>query len=76
MEEIEAMTLDWEPGREVSATDNYLAYRTIPIENWIERFKRNKDEFYLSGTFIKYAEFQDKILLSEDYPAVNILYKA
>ena len=24
----------------------------------------------------KYAEFQDKILLSEDYPAVNILYKA
>ena len=76
MEEIEAITLDWEPGREVSATDNYLAYRTIPIENWIERFKRNKDEFYLSGTFIKYAEFQDKILLSEDYPAVNILYKA
>ena len=76
MEEIEAITLPFETGKEVSATDNYLAYKTYDIENWIEEFKRNRDEFYLPGAFVKYQEYQDRIGFLEAYPKLNILYKA
>lgn len=76
MDEIEAITLPFETGQEVSATDNYLAYKTYDIENWIEDFKRNKDEFYLPGAFVKYWEFQDKIYFTQPYQVVNILYRA
>jgi len=76
MIEIEAITLPFETGREVSATDDFLAYKTYDVENWIEDFKRNKDAYYISGAFVKYTELPDKIIFNEDFPKLNILYKS
>lgn len=76
MEQIEAITLDFEGGREVDATDDFLAFKTYNIEQWIEIFKWNRDHFYLPGKFVKYTEFADKIYFTEPYDVVNILYKA
>lgn len=76
MEQIEAITLPFEGGREVNATDDFLGYKTYAIEQWIENFKWNRDHFYLSGKFVKYIEYADKINFTDPYPTVNILYKA
>lgn len=76
MDEIEAITLCTEGGQEVSATDDFLAAKTYAIEDWIEMTKHNRDAFYISGMFVKYTEFADKILFTEPTGPVNILYKA
>lgn len=72
---VEAVTTCFESGREVSATDDFLAYKTYNVENWIESFKHNLSQYYLSGTFVKYTQVGDKLYFNEPHHALNILYK-
>jgi len=75
MSSIEAITLDFEPAAETSATDNYPGIFNHNVEQWIEANKIMKDELYLSGKFVKFSELGDRIYFTEPYPSVNILYK-
>lgn len=73
--EIEAVCLPFTTGKEVSATDDFLAGKTYDIENWIEAFKRNKSNFYLPGAFVKHTQIGNKLYFMEPHPQLDILYK-
>jgi hypothetical protein len=75
MDEIEAITLNFESAQETSATSNYAGLHNHEVEQWIEANKRIPNELYISGKFVKFKELGDRIYFTEPYREVNILYK-
>lgn len=75
LDEIEAITLNFESAQETSATSNYAGLHNHEVEQWIEADKRIRSELYLPGKFVKFRELGDRIYFTEPYREVNILYK-
>lgn len=75
MDQIEAITLDFESAMETNAVSNNIGVATHSIEQWVEAGKHHNAHLYLSGQFVKYRELGDRIYFTEPYKAVNILYK-
>jgi len=75
MDEIEAITLNFESAQETSSTTNYTGIHNHNIEQFIEAGKWMPNELYIPGKFVKYKELGDRIYFTEPYREVNILYK-
>ena len=73
LDEIEAITLNWEDAKMMDAIHNWTYNQ--PIEQFIEGRKRNTHPLYLPGKLIHYREVGDTIYFKDKYPEVNILYK-
>lgn len=75
LDEIEAITLNYESASEHSAVENYPGLRNHNIEQWIEAGKNMPNELYIPGKFVKYKELGNRIYFTEPFSEVNILYK-
>lgn len=75
LDEIEAITLNFESAQETSSTSNYAGLHNHEVEQWIEADKRISNELYISGKFVKFKELGDRIYFTEPYREVNLLYK-
>jgi hypothetical protein len=72
---IESITANWESYQKTSAVVDFPGNMSLPNENFNEYMKFDVNSLYQSGRFIKYKLLGDRILINEEYPAVNILYK-
>lgn len=72
---IEAITGNLESVQETTTLDPFYSTYSQPVEQWIEAGKSNHNELYIPGKFIKYKELDDKILFTQPYEEVNLLYK-
>ena len=72
---IEAVTTNYEDYQKTSSISNYPGINSLPTENFIEYMKFGTNQRYISGKFIKFDVVGDKIIFSENYDVVNILYK-
>lgn len=75
LDEIEAITLNFESARETSPIINYIGNYTHSIEQNIENTKVMPNELYIPGKFVKYKELGDRIYFTEPYKQLNLLYK-
>lgn len=75
LDEIEAITLNYEDAREIDSIRNYAGSTNHPIEEFIESRKIASDSLYLPGRYVHYYEQGDRIYFTEVYPEVNVLYK-
>jgi len=75
LDEIEAITLNYEDAREIDSIRNYAGSINHPIEEFIESRKIASDSLYLPGKLVHYYEQDDKIYFTDIYPEVNLLYK-
>lgn len=72
---IESITADFEDAARTSPIQDFPENWTLPNENYNEYIKFDVDSLYQSGRFVKYKLLNDRILINEPYPAINILYK-
>ena len=72
---IEAVTANFEDYQRTSSTQNFPGMSSLPIENQIEFSKYGSNSLYMSGKLINYNQIGDRLYFTEQYPAVNILYK-
>lgn len=75
VDEIEAVTANYEDYQKTSSTQNYPGMISMPTENHIEFEKYGTNDLYMSGKFIKYRQTGDSLYFTEPYNVVNILYK-
>lgn len=75
VDQIEAVTADYEDYQKTS--NQYLAGHTQNgwIEGYIETRKYNTGTLYPSGKFIKYRQEGNRLILSDKFNLVYILYK-
>ena len=72
---IEAVTTNYEDYQKTTPTTLAGNNQNGWIEGYIETRKYNTGKLYVSGKFIKYREENNKIILSDRFQVVNILYK-
>lgn len=72
---IEAVTTNYEDYQKTTPTTLAGNNQNGWIEGYIETRKYNTGKLYVSGKFIKYREENNKIILSDSFQVVNILYK-
>lgn len=73
---LEAVTSDREDWTHTSSTSsNYNNQMASNTEQFIEQGKRNTDDHYMSGGYIKYRRIQNTLIFDEPYDVVHILYK-
>lgn len=75
MDQVDSITLPFEDAQSISATSNHLGIYTQAIEQGIEGLKRMPDEHYISGKLVKYKQLGDKLLFTEPYKSLNLLYR-
>lgn len=72
---IEAVTTNYEDYQKTTPTTLAGNNQNGWIEGYVETRKYNTGKLYVSGKFIKYREENNKIILSDRFQVVNILYK-
>ena len=72
---IEAVTTNYEDYQKTTPTTLAGNNQNGWIEGYVETRKYNTGKLYVSGKFIKYREENNKIILSDSFQVVNILYK-
>ena len=72
---IEAVTTNYEEYQKTTPTTLAGNNQNGWIEGYVETRKYNTGKLYVSGKFIKYREENNKIILSDRFQVVNILYK-
>ena len=72
---IEAFTTNYEDYQKTTPTTLAVNNQNGWIEGYVETRKYNTGKLYVSGKFIKYREENNKIILSDRFQVVNILYK-
>ena len=72
---IEAVTTNYEDYQKTTPTTLAGNNQNGWIEGYVETRKYNTGKLYVSGKFIKYREENNKIILSDRFQIVNILYK-
>ena len=72
---IEAVTTNYEDYQNTTPTTLAGNNQNGWIEGYVETRKYNTGKLYVSGKFIKYREENNKIILSDRFQVVNILYK-
>ena len=74
-EVIESITTNYEDYQKTTPTTLAGNNQNGWIEGYVETRKYNTGKLYVSGKFIKYREENNKIILSDRFQVVNILYK-
>ena len=72
---IDAVTTNYEDYQKTTPTTLAGNNQNGWIEGYVETRKYNTGKLYVSGKFIKYREENNKIILSDRFQVVNILYK-
>ena len=72
---IESVTTNYEDYQKTTPTTLAGNNQNGWIEGYVETRKYNTGKLYVSGKFIKYREENNKIILSDRFQVVNILYK-
>lgn len=74
-ESVEAITLPFGDAQATNSNYNRWLGYTHPIEQTIEYAKRDPDDLYIPGKFVKYQEIGNRIYFKSPYKEVNVLYK-
>lgn len=72
---IEAITTNYEDYQSSSPRTNYPGFYSQAVENFIEKYKFNNSDEYISGSFVNFRQIGDKIYITEPYSSINVLYK-
>ena len=75
VDEIEAITANYEDYQKTTPTNLAGNNQNGWIEGYIETRKYNTGMLYASGKFIKYRQEGNQIFLSDKFDVVNILYR-
>lgn len=75
LDEVEAITLPFEDAQNLSSWCNHFGIYSHAIEQMIESTKRMPDEHYISGKLVKFKELGDKLLFTEPFKELTLLYK-